>query len=197
MFVSMSMFVSFSHTNLTPPAHTTSCILHPTIYALHCTLRTTQVQESSAVVETTEYEEVTEGTHATATYRSFQRKQRHDRWGHEETLHFFRALRQCGTEFSLMQSFFPGRTRRQLKLKFHREEREHPELVKQTLSCVQPLDETPFNAQFAAHPSEVPVDERDAARARTEGSGPRWQLQPDLPAVFCCDGDVAADMIEV
>ncbi len=144
------------------------------------------VQETAVVTEG-EFEEIVEGTHATATYRSFQRKQRHDRWGLEETRHFFAALRQCGTEFSLMQSFFPGRTRRQLKLKFMREEREHPELVHETLKMAQPLDLQPFHVQFTAHPSEITDEQREERASRR--STQEYELIPNLPSIFNCDDE--------
>ena len=50
-----------------------------------------------------EYEEVVEGVHATATYYSFSRRKPTAKWGTVETRAFYDALRQCGTEFSLMQ----------------------------------------------------------------------------------------------
>ena len=42
------------------------------------------------------------------------------KWGVEETRTFYDALRQVGQDYSLMQSFLPGRTRKQLKMKFFR-----------------------------------------------------------------------------
>lgn len=42
------------------------------------------------------------------------------KWGIEETRTFYHALRQVGQDYSLMQSFLPGRTRKQLKMKFFR-----------------------------------------------------------------------------
>ena len=38
----------------------------------------------------------------------------------EETRTFYSALRQVGQDYSLMQTFLPGRTRKQLKMKFFR-----------------------------------------------------------------------------
>ncbi len=83
------------------------------------------VKESSLVVQDQsyadgEYEEVAEGSHATATYFSFLKRRKSAAWGLEETRLFYAALRQCGTEFSLMQTLFPGRTRKQLKKKYMR-----------------------------------------------------------------------------
>ena len=124
------------------------------------------VQEAAPAQVEGVYEEVEEGTHAVATYKSFLREQKYERWGLDETRRFFAALRQCGTEFSLMQNFFPGRTRKQLKMKFMREEREHPELIKQTLNAVEALDIAPFQALYSTHASELA-----SARADGESGG--------------------------
>ena len=86
-----------------------------------------------------EYEEVEEGALPTSRYSSYSSKKPSRAWGIEETRLFYQALRQCGTEFSMMQTFFPHRTRRELKLKFRREEAAHPELVKNTLFSQLPL----------------------------------------------------------
>lgn len=86
-----------------------------------------------------DYEEVHEGSHATARYSSFSNKSKPMKWGIEETRRFYELLQQVGTDFSLMETFFPGRNRRQLKLKFFREEKSHPELVKKALESQSPL----------------------------------------------------------
>ena len=111
------------------------------------------LNESSLVVQDPtnaegEYEEVVEGVHANATYYSFSRRKPTAKWGIEETRLFYDALRQCGTEFSLMQSMFPGRTRKELKSKFQREEKRHPELVKLTLQSNTGFDTKAFDTQF-------------------------------------------------
>ena len=91
-----------------------------------------------------EFEVVEEGVHPTAKYSSFIDRPRCHPWGIEETRHFYEALRQCGTDFTLLQAFFPSRTRKQLKKKFFREEVQHPELIKASLNFGTPLDIKPF-----------------------------------------------------
>lgn len=91
-----------------------------------------------------EYEEVEEEVNAMSKYSSFLNHRHSPAWGIEETRLFYDALRQCGTEFSLMQTFFPNRTRKQLKKKFIREENLYPELVKHALSSNAPLEMMPF-----------------------------------------------------
>ncbi len=109
------------------------------------------LKESSLLIGGTEsavpegdYEEVEEEVHAMSKYSSYLDRRRSSAWGIEETRLFYSALRQVGTEFSLMQTFFPSRTRKELKLKFIREENQHPELVKRTLEATMPLELTPF-----------------------------------------------------
>lgn len=83
------------------------------------------IKESSlivndAAINETEYEEVEEGALVNSRYSSFTNRRPAKAWGLEETRLFYNVLRQCGLEFSLMQSFFPNRTRKEIKLKFRR-----------------------------------------------------------------------------
>ena len=55
------------------------------------------------------------------------------RWSDEMTEQFYEGLRLFGTDFMMMTVLFPGLTRRQLKLKFVKEERTNEETVKQVL----------------------------------------------------------------
>ena len=73
--------------------------------------------------------EVVEGTDMSATSASFTSRVQTERWGLEETKKFYEALQRFGTDFTLMQSAFPGRTQRQLKNKFKKEEKAHRALV--------------------------------------------------------------------
>ena len=55
------------------------------------------------------------------------------RWSSEMTEQFYEGLRLFGTDFMMMTVLFPGLTRRQLKLKFVKEEHTNEEMVKQVL----------------------------------------------------------------
>jgi transcription factor TFIIIB component B'' len=122
------------------------------------------LKESSLVLNSNtnaafdEYEEVTEGIHPTATYSSFVKRRHSPAWGVEETRLFYQALRQCGTEFTMMQAFFPGRTRKQLKMKFFREEKSHPALVKRCLNSSLPLELDAYEAHLGKLENEVTMD---------------------------------------
>lgn len=54
-------------------------------------------------------------------------------WTEEDTEAFYSALSMWGTDFSIINALFPARTRRQIKLKFVREERADPVRVNRAL----------------------------------------------------------------
>ncbi|KAI9661892.1 MAG: Transcription factor TFIIIB component B [Bathelium mastoideum] len=61
------------------------------------------------------------------------RSHRCEPWDQDQTRFFYEALRMFGTDFGIISAMFPGRSRRQIKAKFQREERENPELVDEAL----------------------------------------------------------------
>ena len=63
-----------------------------------------------------------------------------ERWGLEETRRFYDALRRFGTDFTMMLTAFPGRTQRQLKNKFKRENRTQSALVSLALDASIAVD---------------------------------------------------------
>lgn len=59
-------------------------------------------------------------------YHSFMNRTPSERWSKSETEMFYEAIRQFGTDFTMIQQLFPGRTRHQVKLKYKAEERKQP-----------------------------------------------------------------------
>jgi transcription factor TFIIIB component B'' len=55
------------------------------------------------------------------------------RWSSVDTELFYQGLRNFGTDFQMISHMFPGSTRRSMKLKFTREERDDPERVRECL----------------------------------------------------------------
>lgn len=55
------------------------------------------------------------------------------RWNTESTHLFYQGLKSFGTDFQMISHMFPGSTRRSIKTKFTREEREYPERVRNAL----------------------------------------------------------------
>ena len=76
-------------------------------------------------------------------YQRKPRTKRCDRWTHSETLKFYQALRTFGTDFTLIAGALAkeGRDRAQVKAKYKREERYHPQLLDFALSNSLPLTE--------------------------------------------------------
>ncbi|KLJ10081.1 hypothetical protein EMPG_14505 [Blastomyces silverae] len=64
---------------------------------------------------------------------SFGKRTKVESWDEEMTDLFYRGLRMFGTDFMMISKMFPGRSRRQIKLKFSNEERRCPERIKETL----------------------------------------------------------------
>lgn len=55
------------------------------------------------------------------------------RWNAHSTDMFYQGLRSFGTDFQMIAHMFPGMTRRSIKTKFTREERENPDIVRECL----------------------------------------------------------------
>jgi transcription factor TFIIIB component B'' len=55
------------------------------------------------------------------------------RWTTDDTDLFYQGLQHFGTDFQMISHMFPGSTRRSIKLKFTREEREDPQRVREAL----------------------------------------------------------------
>ncbi|XP_058003162.1 uncharacterized protein LOC110649928 isoform X2 [Hevea brasiliensis] len=67
-------------------------------------------------------------------YHSFMDKTPTARWSKQDTELFYEGIRQFGTDLSMIQQLFPGRTRHQIKLKFKKEERQHPLRLSEALN---------------------------------------------------------------
>ena len=110
-------------------------------------------------------EEVHEETAMTATYASFVRRNPADRWTAKETKRFFEALRMVGTDFTMMLAMFPDRNRRQLKAKWRKEEKMHPELVTKALNSQVDLDTGIFDEVLDAGKEGSPEAEGKKRKA--------------------------------
>lgn len=64
---------------------------------------------------------------------SYGKRTKTETWDEEMTDLFYRGLRMFGTDFMVISKMFPGRSRRQIKLKFNNEERRDPQRIKDTL----------------------------------------------------------------
>ncbi|KAG4067568.1 hypothetical protein HA402_005340 [Bradysia odoriphaga] len=82
----------------------------------------------------------------------YKRQKRTREWDAHETIKFYRCLHSVGTDFSLMLMLFPNRSRRDLKLKFKKEEKTNLALINKAL----------------LHPKEFNIDELKVDLEREE-----------------------------
>ncbi|KAI8420070.1 hypothetical protein MSG28_008658 [Choristoneura fumiferana] len=90
----------------------------------------------------------------------YSRSARTADWSEAETVRFYRALAAVGTDFTLMAPLFPDRTRKDLKLKFKKEEKLNGIQVDKALRSQTAWD--------AAGLQDVFAREREAAARRAE-----------------------------
>lgn len=91
-------------------------------------------------------------------YGYYKRQKRTKEWPHDETVKFYRCLNTIGTDFSLMLNLFPNRSRRDLKLKFKKEERTNPHLIDKAV-----LKHNTFDLDVLQRELEQEEDERKKA----------------------------------
>lgn len=77
-----------------------------------------------------EMEEVVENEFTrVVTSGTYMKRERAQLWDHAGTARFYEGLAQFGTDFEMIAKLFPHRSRKQIKLKFNKEEKVNPEKV--------------------------------------------------------------------
>ncbi|KAI8083413.1 uncharacterized protein B0P05DRAFT_570730 [Gilbertella persicaria] len=72
---------------------------------------------------------------------TYGKRKASSKWDDAETQQFYECLSQFGTDFEMISIMMPGRTRNQIRLKYNREERLHPEKVTEyMISKRKPMD---------------------------------------------------------
>ncbi|KAJ3666248.1 hypothetical protein Zmor_001701 [Zophobas morio] len=87
-------------------------------------------------------------------YGVYKRAKRSKDWSKQETLKFYKALNTLGTDFTLMCELFPRRSRRELKMKFKKEERINKALVDKAIM-------QPCGFDFHDFKHEVDMEEKE------------------------------------
>ena len=97
-----------------------------------------------------------EGTHVTSS--SYANKTPSDKWTPSETSAFYVALSQYGTDFSMIERILPNRSRKQIKNKFKKEEREHPQRVDDALNRRIAIDKSHYADLEVPKPAQLTID---------------------------------------
>lgn len=109
----------------------------------------------------------------------YKRRKKSKEWSKWETLKFYRALNTVGTDFLLMQSLFPNRTRQEIKLKFKKEEKINRNLVEKALAHHQEFNTEVLEQSIASekekyfNAQEKQKQQRAREKKRTKSSKKR------------------------
>ena len=98
---------------------------------------------------------------------SWLKRDKSGQWNEITTNLFYDGLRMFGTDFEMISKMFPGRTRRSVKLKFCKEEKENLQKIEDTLmGATIPVDLDQFSKMSNTVYSDPKELERDLAEDR-------------------------------
>ncbi|KAL5285253.1 BDP1 family protein [Megaselia abdita] len=111
----------------------------------------------------------------------YKKQKRTKEWPESETIKFYKCLHTVGTDFTLMMTLFPNRNRRDLKLKFKKEERVNENLIKKALLYPKAFDIKELEKVLAADEEEkrrqeeewIEIKKKKAASRKPKTTGQR------------------------
>jgi len=136
------------------------------------------IDESSTMVETTASKRartdladstlvVENAGNKLTNYGTYSKKRKYSDWTEKETFRFYRALSLVGSDFTMMEQLFKKRDRRELKLKFKKEEKINGTLVDK---CLRQRGQFTDLKSFMDEESE---DEEEKADRPSRGRRPK------------------------
>lgn len=96
---------------------------------------------------------------------TWSKKIRGERWSAEETALFFDAVRLFGSDFEMITQLFPGRNRKQIRLKWIKEEKKAPQIMTDMMMGRQPSSRASVTPSV---PEEEIEEEEDTEIIRLE-----------------------------
>ncbi|XP_031620077.1 uncharacterized protein LOC116338763 [Contarinia nasturtii] len=133
------------------------------------------LDEKSLVIETTGDKEAREilansdvvyDDEFSGTSGFYKRQKRTRDWLPLETLKFYKSLQTIGTDFSCMLQLFPNRSRRDLKLKFKKEEKHNMALINKALMHPKEFNVDELKLQFDKEDYEIEQKKQEWAELR-------------------------------
>ncbi|XP_012268075.2 transcription factor TFIIIB component B'' homolog [Athalia rosae] len=100
----------------------------------------------------------------------YKRPRKTKDWPKWETLRFYTALNTIGTDFLLMQSLFPDRSRQEIKLKFKKEEKTNRTLVEKALKYHQEFDMDALEQELATFEEREKLEREEKKKAKESKS---------------------------
>lgn len=99
---------------------------------------------------------------------TYSKRKHTDKWDEQEDMEFFSALSTWGTDFSMISSLFPHRTRKQIKSKYNLEEKKRPELVDLALRRKLPKNLMEYEQEAGIKLNTIDEFEKERAKLRAE-----------------------------
>lgn len=126
------------------------------------------------------------------SYSYRRKKEPSKQWTKDETLKFYKCLMNLGTDFSMVQQYFPGRTRAQIKRKYKTEEKKNPQLIIGALTNTTHYNSVLIENMFQ---EDKPKVEETKVVAESEPAGTRKQRKKVVRS-DCSRMSVCAYMME-
>lgn len=131
-----------------------------------------------------------DGSRQHITSASFRKKTRAEKWTYDDVETLYEAISMCGTDFSMIEVFFPTRTRAHIKARFKREEKENPQRIEAAIKERKPIDIEDFKERIAfkkfaiANPAAASITTNLRTMSRPPSGAPRTSHTgtPTLPA---------------
>lgn len=126
-----------------------------------------------------------EGGSRHITSATYAKRPRGDKWKPEDVEMLYQAIAVCGTDFSMVEVFFPTRTRAQVKARFKKEEKINPVLIEAAIAARKPINVEEFKELIALKKLATADPEAYAAAqlAKQRGySSSRTATVPQSPA---------------
>ncbi|CAG9859002.1 unnamed protein product [Phyllotreta striolata] len=106
-------------------------------------------------------------------YGIYKKQNRSKCWSESETIRFYKALNSIGTDFTLMSELFPNRTRRELKMKFKKEEKTNRQLIDKAMM-------QPCRFDFEDLKCELEMEEREMNALRIQNEKQKKEKEENV-----------------
>lgn len=131
------------------------------------------------------------------SYSYRRKKEPSKQWTKDETLKFYKCLMNLGTDFSMIQQYFPCRTRAQIKRKYKTEEKKNPQLINGALTNTTHYDSVLLENMFQEDEPEVIEVIKNQADSEVSAQLPtRKRRHKNVVRSECGRMSVCAYMIE-
>jgi transcription factor TFIIIB component B'' len=134
-------------------------------------------KRAAATAPIMEEVEENELSHIT-TSGTYMKREKNLYWSNDDNEKFYNALRMLGTDFEMISKMFPERNRRQIKLKFNKEEREFPEKISNALNGEKVgINLEEYKSHTGLEYEEVAAIEAERERIEEEHNAEQQKMQ--------------------